>query len=142
QPYQNTRLAHALQQFERRQPPDHVAEFVASQQAFLSQENQAKNKRERKPRIGEDAQGNVKRKRGPVRRRRRKPVGRGQMRSEKEHQDKGHYEGSDRSLPVIQLSTQIGQRQKPAKERHGSVQFMVRNRVQTAGPLQKRKIMR
>jgi len=36
--------AHALQQLKRGQPPHHVAEFVASEQAFLSQTNQAKHK--------------------------------------------------------------------------------------------------
>src|SRR5260370_3936997 len=73
---------------------------------------------------------------------RRKPVGRSEVRGQKEHQDKGQDEGSNGSLPVIQLQAQIGQRKEPAKERHRTIQVMVRNRVQATGPLQKRKIMR
>src|SRR6266852_5437666 len=73
---------------------------------------------------------------------RRKPVRWSEMRGQKEHQNKVQDESPHGSLPAIELQTQIRESKKAAEQRHGTIQIMVRNRVQSAGPLQKSKIVR
>src|SRR5882724_2913704 len=51
---QDAGTAHALEEFEGRQPPDDFAELAASQQAILDQKDQAEHERECKGGIRED----------------------------------------------------------------------------------------
>src|SRR6266849_5768116 len=140
--HEHAGLAHAFQQLQRRQAPDHVPEFVLAQEPLLPQENQAEYKRESERRVRQNAQGHMKRENGSPQIRLRQPVRRREVRREKEHQDERQDESSHGALSVIQLQSQVRQRQQPAEQRHRSIQIVIRHSMQSPRPLQKREIVR
>src|SRR5271155_695795 len=64
------------------------------------------------------------------------------MRRHKKHNDKRQYKRTHGPLAVKKLQPQIRQSKQPPKQRHRPVKVMIRNRMQPARALQKRKIMR
>lgn len=78
---------------------------------------------------------------GPVRIRRREFIGGRKMGSDKKYENEGQNQCSNRPLAVVEFEAQISQRQQPAKQRHGSVEIMIRNRVCPLRSLEQDKVM-
>src|SRR5580704_16018764 len=108
----------------------------------MRQKYQAENRRKRKRRIRKNAEGNVESKDHSFGWRRRQSIRRRQMGRQKKHKNEGQNKRTHGSLPMKKLQTQVGQRQKPPKKRHRSVQIVIRNGVQATRPFQQRKIVR
>src|SRR5215472_10512999 len=63
------------------------------------------------------------------------------MGSNKKYENEGQNQCSNRPLAVVEFEAQIGQRQQPAKQRHGSVEIMIRNGVRPLRSLEQDKVV-
>src|SRR5215831_18797867 len=142
QPDQHAALAHAIEQVERRQTPHDAADFVLLQQALLGEIDDAQHARKAERGVGQNAKRDVKRESHTFGRNRGVVVGSGGIGKQHKCQDKRKNQRSDRALTVEELQAQIGQREQPAKQGHGSGKVMIGNRVQAARSLEQRVIVR
>src|SRR5467141_555703 len=104
---------------------------MAPQQPLLTEKYDAENKGKCKRRVGQDAQCNVKRKNRPAQFRLRKAVRRGKVRCKEENQDERQDKRSDGALRVIELQSQVRQRQEPSEQRHRAIQIVIWHGMQT-----------
>src|SRR5262249_23389537 len=97
---------------------------------------------EREGGVGEDAERDVKSKGRAVSGRRGEFVtAGGNVGGEEEYEDEWHDEGADGALAMEEFEAEIGEREKPAEERHRAVEIVVGDGVGTAGAFEKREIV-
>ena len=135
-------LAHALQQFQRRQPPDHVTHFVFAKQALFSEEEKAEDARQGECGVGENTEGDVQSESYATRSGWSEAIGGSEMRGEEKNKDERQDESADGALAMVNFQSNIREREKPTEKRHGAVKIVVRNSVKCAGAFEKREIMK
>src|SRR5271168_2008661 len=101
EPDDDAGMAHAVEQIQRGEPPNHVAKFAAAQEALFAEENEAQDKGEREGGVSQNAERHVKSENYAVRGRRGKTIGGRQVRGKEKNENERKDESSHRSLSMI-----------------------------------------
>lgn len=141
-PQKHAGLAHALEQFQRWQAPDHVTHFVFAKEALLADEDKAKDARQGEGGVGQNTQRDVQSKSYAARGGGSEAIGGSEMRGKEKNKDERQDESADGALAMINFQGNIRKREKPPEKGHGAVKIVVRNSVKGAGAFEEREIMK
>src|SRR5258707_13915815 len=119
-------MAHALEEFQRRQAPDNVTHFAHAQQPLFPKKHQAEDTGQRETRVCEDAERDVQGEDDAMGLCRRSGMLGRQGTSEKKCQDDRNHESANSALAVIDLQAKISNPEEPAKGGYGNLQVMLR----------------
>src|SRR5215471_9543104 len=134
-------MAHALEQFLRWQPPNKIAHLVSTQKAFLDQKDETEHESEGEGGVSQNAERDMEREDGPVRWRWSELIRRRGVSGQKKHEHEWQSVSAHGALAMIDLQSEIGQAEKPAKERHRTIKIVVRNGVLGAGAFEESQVV-